>query len=161
MSYAVKKALKQYGDNSLDVAVESASPLKLVVMLYEGAIKAVGLARYHMEAGHIPDKGKAISHAISIIDQGLRQSLDKSKGGDLAENLDQLYRYMTEQLLLANIHNKLETLDHVGKLLGELKESWDQIEAGSRAGAQPVAETPPPAAANANNDRGTLSYGRA
>lgn len=158
MSYAVKKALQQYGNNSLDAAVETASPLRLVVMLYEGAIKAVGLARYHMEQGHIADKGMAISKAIAIIDEGLRQSLDKSKGGDLAENLDQLYRYMVDQLLQANIHNKLDVLEHVGKLLGELKESWDTIEAGSRAGAAPAVEAPAP---TPSADRGTLSYGRA
>ena len=158
MSYAVKKALQQYGNNSLDAAVETASPLKLVVMLYEGAIKAVGLARYHMEQNHIADKGMAISKAIAIIDEGLRQSLDKTKGGELAENLDQLYRYMVDQLLQANIHNKLDVLEHVGRLLAELKESWDTIEAGSRAGAVPVAEAPAPTPAA---DRGTLSYGRA
>ncbi|GGP24595.1 flagellar export chaperone FliS [Silvimonas amylolytica] len=161
MSYAVKKALASYGQNSVDMAVASASPLKLVVMLYEGAIKAVGLAKFHMQAGNIADKGQSISKAIAIIDEGLRQSLDVEKGGELGKNLDALYEHMVAQLFKANIENNADMLDHVSKLLTDLKSAWDTIEQNSRG----TGATPPPAAPSAQDDdaanRSALSYGRA
>ncbi|MBB5189945.1 flagellar protein FliS [Silvimonas terrae] len=162
MSYAVKKALASYGQNSVDMAVASASPLKLVVMLYEGAIKAVGLAKHHMQAGNIADKGQSISKAIAIIDEGLRQSLDVEKGGELGQNLDALYEHMIAQLLKANIENKVDILDHVNQLLIDLKSAWDTIEQNSRG----TTITPPPAPPPAQGDdsagnRSALSYGRA
>ncbi|GGP18607.1 flagellar export chaperone FliS [Silvimonas iriomotensis] len=161
MSYAVKKALASYGQNSVDMAVASASPLKLVVMLYEGAIKAVGLAKHHMQAGNIADKGQSISKAIAIIDEGLRQSLDVEKGGELGKNLDALYEHMVAQLFKANIENNVQILDHVNKLLIDLKSAWDTIEQNSRG----TTVTPPPPATPAPGDdaanRSALSYGRA
>ncbi|MDR3429062.1 MULTISPECIES: flagellar export chaperone FliS [Silvimonas] len=160
MSYAAKKALQSYGQISVDAAVSSSSPLKLVVMLYEGAIKAVLLAKYHMQEGHIADKGLSISKAIAIIDEGLRQSLDVEKGGELGQNLDALYQHMTEQLLQANLENRVDMLDHVAKLLTDLKSAWDTIEANSRTVAPVAPPVQADAAATAAN-RDALSYGRA
>lgn len=56
-----------------------------------------------MQNGAIADKGMAISKAIAIIQEGLRLSLDKDKGGELAANLDALYDYMGHRLLQANL----------------------------------------------------------
>jgi flagellar secretion chaperone FliS len=123
-----KKALNAYGRNSLDTAVESASPHRLIVMLYDGAIKAVSLAQIHMGNGAIAEKGAAISKAIAIIEEGLRLALDLEKGGELAENLDALYEYMTQRLLEANLNNRSDLLDEVGSLLLDLKTAWDVID---------------------------------
>ncbi len=54
-----------------------------------------------------PEKGKSISKAIQIIDNGLRASLDKKAGGEIAEGLDALYEYMGARLLTANLNNDL------------------------------------------------------
>ena len=62
------------------------------LMLFEGAIAAVSLARIHMEAGQIPQKGAAISKAIDLVINGLQASLDQEAGGELAERLA---RYMS------------------------------------------------------------------
>lgn len=133
MNISARKALNAYGQNSLDAAVSAASPHKLVVLLYEGAIKAISLAKIHMENGATAERGAAISKAIAIIEEGLRLSLDKEKGGELAENLDALYDYMARQLLEANIHNKLEPLDVVLKLLVDIKEAWEGIDPAIQA----------------------------
>ena len=152
----VKKALDAYGKQGLETTVESASPGRLVVMLYEGAIKAIQLGKLHMESGDIAAKGAAISKAISIIDEGLRVSLDKEQGGELAGNLEALYFYMIGQLFEANLHNRADLLEHVLGLLVDLKDAWESI---TVAGAVPQPPETPVAAPDRN--AGTLSYGRA
>ncbi|TJZ74038.1 flagellar export chaperone FliS [Chitiniphilus eburneus] len=155
MSVGVQRALSAYGKQGLEATIESASPGQLVVMLYEGAIKAIHLGKLHMLNGEIPEKGASISKAIAIIDEGLRISLDKEQGGELAENLEALYLYMTGKLFEANLENNPDLLDHVVGLLSDLKEAWESITAA------PVVAAPDASAPQAAPDRGTLSYGRA
>ena len=81
-----------------------------------------------LETVYIPAKGKSISHAISIIDSGLRASLDKSVGGEIAQNLDDLYSYMIRRLLEGNINNQEEALVEVQNLLKDLKGTWEAID---------------------------------
>jgi len=117
-----------YANVGVETGVMAANPHKLIVMLFEGAIAALASALVHMKAGRIADKGKAISKAISIVDNGLRASLDKKVGGEIALNLDALYGYMSERLLQANLTNSPELVDEVAKLLGSLKEAWESID---------------------------------
>ena len=72
-------------------------------------------------------KGKAISKAITIINDGLRASLDLKVGGPLAQNLYALYEYMGNRLLFANLKNDVAALDEVKHLLANLKEAWEAI----------------------------------
>lgn len=123
-----KRALNAYGSVSLDHQVETASPHRLVVMLFDGAIKSINLAKFHIQQGDIAQKGTAITKAISIVEEGLRLCLDKSSGGELAENLDALYEYASYQLLLANMKSDLGKLDEVLDLLNDLRESWLSID---------------------------------
>jgi flagellar protein FliS len=80
-----------------------------------------------MAAGHIAEKGAAISKALDIINNGLRASLDKKAGGEIAANLDALYIYMTERLLTASLQNKTAMLEEVQILLADLRDAWTQI----------------------------------
>lgn len=128
MNAGFRKAINAYGKQDLKAQVESASPHRLILMLFDGAIKSCHLAKVHMENGAIPDKGMAISKAISIIQEGLRLSLDKEVGGELAENLDALYEYMGQRLLQANVRNDQAILDEVLGLLSGLRDSWAQID---------------------------------
>ena len=96
-----------YKQVNLETSVSQASPHQLIVLLFDGALNAIRLADLHMQKGNIPDKGKAISKAINIIDNGLKSSLDLNQGGEIAKNLDQLYQYISQQLVLANLHNDL------------------------------------------------------
>lgn len=137
-----------YATVSVETGVAAASPHKLIVMLFEGAMVAVSSALHHMQAGDIPAKGRAISQAISIIDNGLRASLDKKVGGEIALNLDSLYEYMSSRLLIANLKNQPQTLEEVYQLLKGLKEAWDTI-APAPAGA-PQAGAAAPAASPAS-----------
>lgn len=117
-----------YAQLGLETGVVAASPNKLVVMLYEGAISACRNAIAHMANQDIQRKGEMISKATLIIESGLRLSLDKKAGGEIAQSLDALYGYMTQRLTTANIHNDAALIDEVIGLLSELKGAWEAIE---------------------------------
>lgn len=116
-----------YAKVGIETGVISASPHKLIVMLYDGAIVAISNATQQMKNGDIPAKGYSISKAIAIIENGLRASLDKKAGGEIAISLDALYEYMVNRLLLANLNNQIDLLSEVQNLLRDLKNSWEAI----------------------------------
>ena len=116
-----------YGNVGLETGVDSASPHKLIVMLFDGALAALAKAVHEMKAGNIPAKGKSISRAISIIDNGLRASLDKEVGGEIAISLESLYQYMSERLLQANLQNSTYIVEEISGLLNDLRGAWVQI----------------------------------
>lgn len=131
-----------YAKVGVETGVTTASPHSLIVMLFDGAIVAVSSAIHHMHAGDIPNKGIAISKAISIIESGLRASLNKEVGGEIALNLDSLYVYMSNRLLIANINNQPELLEEVNQLLKDLKGAWDAIGAKAQ-NVTPLPVAPP------------------
>jgi flagellar protein FliS len=136
------KGANAYAKVGLETGVVASSPHKLIVMLFDGALVAVRAATSHMKAGEIAKKGMAISKAIMIVENGLRASLDKETGGEIALSLDALYDYIGRRLLTANLTNQPDILDEVHTLLADLKGAWDAI--GDTVG--PVAATPAPAA---------------
>ena len=121
-------AVQQYNKVGVAAGVEEASPHRLIQMLMEGVIEKIAIAKGHMERGETAKKGSHISWAISIID-GLRASLDLNTGGEIAQNLDDLYDYMTRRLARANIENDADILDEVASLLRSIKAGWDEVPA--------------------------------
>lgn len=132
-----------YSKVAMETGVTAASPHKLILMLFEGALKAITLAQDQMKSGDIEGKGQSITKATTIIEEGLRASLDKKVGGDIAINLDALYAYMSSQLMLAHLQNDLEKLAHVQNLLRDLKGAWEAIDPAPA----PVVEAVQPQAA--------------
>ena len=124
-------AAKAYARVGVETGVHAANPVKLVLMLYDGASLAIAEATRHMADGRIADKGKAISKAISIIDGGLRVSLDTTRGGAIAAQLFELYEYMGRRLLLASLRNDAAGLAEVSELLRELRGAWAELAAGT------------------------------
>ncbi|MBS0354812.1 MAG: flagellar export chaperone FliS [Proteobacteria bacterium] len=124
---AARRAAAAYSEVGFETGVSTADPHKLILMLFEGALLQIGTATAALETQNVPAKGKAISHAIEIIGNGLKVSLDYEAGGDLAERLGALYEYMMQRLLYANLHNSKPALDEVAKLLSELKGAWEEI----------------------------------
>lgn len=131
----MRSPTQTYATVSVDAAVETADPHRLILMLFDGAIAAVALARIHMKAEEIEQKGLAISKAINLISSGLHASLDIEAGGELAERLSALYEYMTQRLLFANLKNSLAALDEVYELLVGLRDAWSQIAPGNQQAA--------------------------
>jgi flagellar protein FliS len=124
---SMQSGANAYAKVGIETGVVAASPHHLIVMLFDGALAALAMSVQHMKTGNIADKGQAISKAIMIIDGGLRASLDKKVGGEIALSLDSLYEYMTNRLLLANLKNQPEIVEEVQRLLQDLKSAWDAI----------------------------------
>lgn len=138
MNALARNALNAYSQVGVEVGIANASPHKLILMLFDGAIKAVSMARIHMNNKAIAPKCEAIAKAIAIVDQGLKISLDVKAGGELAENLFALYEYMCHRLLMANLKNDVSMLDEVEKLLIGLRDAWAQIEKPVKAQVEAV-----------------------
>jgi len=98
----------------------SASPHQLISMLFDGAGTAIRAAALHMREGQVAEKGKAISKALDIVNNGLLAALDREKGGELADRMASLYDYIARLLLNANLRNDPASLDEAGRLLADL-----------------------------------------
>ena len=121
------KPIAAYQDVGVNSAIASADPHQLITLLFEGAIAALAIAKGAMEQNNLGEKGKAISKAIDIIDNGLKASLDLEKGEEIAERLYVLYEYMGERLLYANLKNDVAALTEVSHLLSEIQSAWTEI----------------------------------
>lgn len=119
-------AMKQYQQVSVHSGIMDASPHRLVQMLMEGALEKIALAKGNMANKEIANKGENISKAIAIIG-GLQSSLNKEAGGEIAENLGNLYDYMSHRLVIANLRNDESILDEIAGLMVEIKMGWDGI----------------------------------
>jgi flagellar protein FliS len=127
MAYSLaNSALQQYRQVKTGAGVESASPHRLIQMLFEGALERLASAKGHLQRGEIALKGEQIGKAIGIIG-GLRESLNEEAGGEIARNLGALYDYMERRLFQANLTSDPALLDEVSGLLREVKAGWDGI----------------------------------
>lgn len=124
--------VSQYSQVNRVGGVTDADPHRLVLMLLEGALGKMATVKGLIMRGEIAKKGEVIGQAISIIG-GLRSSVDLSKGGEIAANLDNLYEYIERQLIQANLNNNIEIVNEVVSLLREIKTAWDSIPVESRA----------------------------
>ncbi|MCR9104334.1 MAG: flagellar export chaperone FliS [Gammaproteobacteria bacterium] len=124
-------ALQQYQAIGVQSGVTDASPHQLISMLISGAADRIAAARGAMERGETARKGELISKAISIVD-GLRASLDRDNGGEVAANLGALYDYIEQGLVEANLRSDVARLDEAARLLGEVREAWNSIPAEQR-----------------------------
>ena len=124
--------VRSYAQVGLQSAAMSASPHQLITMLFDGAKTAIAMARHHMANKEIAAKGKAISKAINIIDNGLKASLDAEAGGkagaELVANLSALYDYISQRLMYANLRNDPALLDEADRLLDNIGSAWREID---------------------------------
>ncbi|MEJ7687765.1 MAG: flagellar export chaperone FliS [Variovorax sp.] len=120
-----------YARLGVETSVMSASPHQLIVMLFDGAAMAIGMARHHMASGDVAAKGAAISKAIGIVDNGLKASLDAGGSGpagtELVGNLSALYDYVSRRLMQANLRNDATALDEAEALLANVGSAWRDI----------------------------------
>jgi flagellar protein FliS len=108
-------------DRYLEAEVFSADPVKLVCMLYRGAIEATAAARRHLKAGEIRLRSREILRALAILRE-LTRALDPQY--EISRPLGDLYVYMQTQLLAANAKQIDAPLAEVEQLLSTLLEGW-------------------------------------
>ena len=110
-------------------AILTASPEKLVVMLYDGAIQHLERARIDLATPgktHSPSVGIHLGKAMAIIGE-LRTTLDHEKGGEVAGNLDRLYDFCLDRIYETNVERRPEPIDGTLGVMKTLKEAWDAI----------------------------------
>ena len=116
------KGVETYQDTSVTTQTKG----RLVVMLYDGAIKFLKMAIKEIEAKNPEAKGKYISKATDILFE-LNAILDMEGGGEVATNLRKLYLFMGRHLTEANTKQDIGKIEEVIKLLEELNQSWKAI----------------------------------
>jgi flagellar protein FliS len=120
------KAMESYGEGSRASQAVVADNVELIQMLFDGLIDSLVTARGHIERGDIVDKNKSLMRAGRIV-IGLQGALDLDKGGDLANNLNELYSYVTRRLIHVNARNDLDALQEVYTLMNEIRQAWRDV----------------------------------
>jgi len=136
-----KGAYKQYNQ----VQIKTANRGKLIVMLYQGAIRFMKKAILNLEQKDMEGKGNALIRAQDIILE-LTYALDQEsldRGDELALNLQRLYLYSYRRLVHANVRMEVEPIQEVIGLMGELLEAWEQILQSEGGGATATAPISP------------------
>lgn len=132
-----------YGNSSIDQyrksAVTTASPLQLVIMLYDGALRFIDSATEALEQGDRFKQNHASQKAQKIITE-LMACLDMQRGGDVAQNLFALYTFVYNRLVEANLEDRPEYYGQAAKVLSDLKVSWVHLESAQRQGQSPTPE---------------------
>lgn len=131
------KAMESYGSDNLASQASVANNVALIQMLFDGLTDTLVAAQGHLAHGAIQEKGKCIARASRIV-IGLQGSLDFAKGGELAQNLNDLYNYVSRRLIFANAHNDMAVLKEIHGLMAEIRSAWQEVPAllPSQASAQ-------------------------
>lgn len=106
--------------------VLTASGVQLVVVLYDGALQAMQLARESIVNNRPADKARFLRRAVNILTE-LSNVLDMERGGEIARSLRRLYDYALAELLQANLHNQAERLDGPIRCLATLRQAWQTV----------------------------------
>ncbi|MGH0033728.1 MAG: flagellar export chaperone FliS [Myxococcota bacterium] len=122
-----------------EMEIRTATPLRLIVRLYERALRHLREAGEHHAAARVKPRGEALARALAIISE-LRNALDFEQGGEVARNLDALYAYSIDRLIDTNLEADGKGIGEVIAILEPLHESWAEIE---RRPPEGVGETSP------------------
>lgn len=122
----MRKSLQSYRKVSIESEISVASPHRIIQMMFEGALQRLAQSRYAIENNDLQNKGLYIGKAVGIVN-GLNNSLNMDEGGDISNNLSDLYDFMLRRMSEANIHNDVQAIDDVSEILRTIKEGWDSI----------------------------------
>ena len=129
---------RRYTQAYQKAAVNTVDQKKLIVMLYDGAIKFLSLGIKSLEAKEFYEAHTNVIRGKSIIAE-LLASLDYEHGGEIATNLQRLYAYMFNELIDANLNRDVDRLNHVLELLKELRSAWRGMQAPKGDGTSDAA----------------------
>lgn len=120
--------LTQYARQYEQTQVVTSSGVQLIVLLYDGAIQSLEIARREIQAKNVREKARHLGRAIAIIGE-LNSVLDYEQGGEIARSLRRLYDYMLAELVEANVRNNEKRLDVSLRCLSTLREAWREVAA--------------------------------
>lgn len=130
-AYSRSSSLAAYQSVAVHGGVAASDPHRLILMLMDGALERIASAKGAMENGSPDARTRLLHRTVAIIDE-LRASLNMQVGGVIATNMADLYEYAGRQLMRANLENRVDLLDEVGKLLREVRSAWIQIPSPAR-----------------------------
>jgi flagellar secretion chaperone FliS len=113
-----------------NLEAQSRTPLELVVMMYDGALRFANEARDAHGQNNRVARGRAVSRVLAIIGE-LQNTLNVQDGGAVAEELDRLYSYLTGRLVDVSAKNDGAALDEICRLLTTLRDGWTSIASGT------------------------------
>lgn len=120
------KGIQAYKKGSLKQDLSTADPHKITLMLMQGALEKIAMAKGSIERKEFESKALHLSKATSIL-VNLRDTIDLEVKSEVGENLFALYDYMIRRLTDANIQNSLKIMDEVINLLLPIKNAWAEI----------------------------------
>lgn len=133
---AFSRAASAYRQVSAQSGVESASPHRLVQMLFDGLLQNLNAARGAMLRGEVEAKGEQLGRAVRILEEGLKGGLNREQGGELAMNLWALYDYCIRRLTHANLRNDAQAVEEVVALVEPVAQGWQAIASTPEAAAR-------------------------
>jgi flagellar protein FliS len=136
-----------------EASVRGASPVRLIICLYEQAIEDLRRAVIAMEKGAIEERTRKINHALMVIAQ-LQGSLDMQRGGEVARNLAKFYALLRAGLTEAQVTQSARILEQQISQLVEVHEAWLEVEratAKTNPPPEPVSNGPTPAPSETAN----------
>src|SRR3989442_8282923 len=136
-------------DKYKEIAVQTSSPTKLVVLLYEGAIRFLQQSISAIESNDLDTKRQAVDRAVAVI-QHLQSTLDMNRGGEVAAEIDRLYTYIHSKILEGSTKLQTIALEEAIKLLTVLLSGWEEA---ARKEEQHAVPTTLPAEQAANTGR--------
>jgi len=126
-----------------EVAIKTANPIQLIVILYDGAIQSLQEAREHIKGKDIANRSRCLNRSVAIISE-LQASLNFNVGGDIAGSLDRLYTYMKQRIFEASVEQTIEPLNHVLGLLDNLRAAWGELACQANNAGMAAASAPRP-----------------
>ena len=123
---AYSKFAERYGSVQVMTGVATADNIQLIQMLFDGLLESLASASGHIQNKAIEDKSNALVRAGRIV-VGLQGALDFERGGELAQNLNELYSYITRRLFHINAHNDLTALEEVKTLIKDISQAWQTL----------------------------------
>jgi flagellar protein FliS len=124
-----------------------ASPVGLVVLLYDAAIESLRRAALAAEKGSVEQRVAASNHVVLVLNE-LSRSLDHKRGGEIAHNLDRFYAVARARLTEANVRSDPGIFEELTGMFCSLREAWQQVEIETSVppnGPDPAGGTPHPA----------------
>jgi len=115
--------------------VDTASPISLVLMLYDRAIVLLNKAKNEISEKQYEAKGHTLDKASEIVFE-LLTTLDKDKGGEIASSLANLYNFVLREITDANTSLNTKSLDNAKRIMSELRESWESIKNNKKIDVQ-------------------------
>ena len=123
---AYSKFAESYGSVQVVTGVATADNIQLIQMLFDGLTESLSTAKGHIQNNAIEEKSKALTRAGRIV-VGLQGALDFERGGELAQNLNELYSYVTRRLFHVNAYNDLVVLEEVQSLIQDIAQAWKTL----------------------------------